>query len=1255
MAGSLLYVDFAVAPGAAPAPDAPAHLHALLVERAVDWLGRYVMRDDAMGWVEGYYEDAVAYAKRGDLWGVSNGRLVFHFTDFSGLHALGEIAFTHFFELSFSVLSPYLDAEARALGLTLTTAFRSPARITRTSTPLVCLGEHLYWVERDDEGSPVCLSRDDLPRRPVESLNEAEKGRVARVVATGACACPACDFVMPSLFGGDDPFGGSMDWGLGEGGALLEAGDWAGARRELLRGALSGAPWLGLPYELQLACTYALEGDKEGAFRFLRRVVEAGLDDPTYLARDADLANVRGPELDALIGAAPPYAAPKRAHDRRPATPVADVVPVLRGRLGSIARAAGVALRAADPRPHFLPTELSWLRDELAARELRPHIHELALACMHLEPGPTWADLSATLTLSIAPDACLSVIDGDGVERGVRGDGLVVERRTEGDVTLGRATPLEVSRLFADARDARLPQTLEQFDFDAPDPSGAAPAPDRLRSCWPGEADVERVVVTGRADVDAELQALTRHLQEIIQWVTHRDAPSAPRAHRSTRWTLAESRARTLTALVAAAEGTPGEVRIAWQRGPDAGPRTWTSVDAGHVRDQTRDDSMGLTRTDLVGCVPPDAVVRAAKALADAGFPTCGAPDAQLYAMGPTPRGHVALRVWGGFDVPLEVRFPVEALSRSPALDAAFTVLDAVRGSAQPRKAVRESLRLPASASRKGAAPWSMPLHLLVLGDLTGRPATAPVEDLVPLRVDAGNVEALHAKLAPGPATDAVWAGLRALAAAAREAGRADVVLHALDIPYADLHGDADDAPTAAKSGLFSQLVSRHLASWGGTPIDACLLAYDFLARDAELLRSMSIVADWGPTQLFARMPEGIAHRGHRLVSCDPFGAGSALIWAFRDDGLFREIDRLEPDAAVAFRGARLARHLSPIQLSASATHRGFDRVERRAKAWLSSQTGFGRPLSKFALVEEDDQLSTSAIEYSLHATYAGGAEGRARFLLHLGGPLADDPPAEISIAEAIDAHLQGGARVHSVALGGLVVTPTGEVVEEGTSLGPASGETLHRLAEALLPLLRDPPSNQGDELTIAVGGQRATRRVCARDLAARRLAQVRASVDGWAAATTLDLSGKRVSEKELLARLGEAVGLRVLRLADTGVTDGVLRALVELGLLAGLEVLDVHLNAEARDAGVIAVVSSPDARGLKALHLGWTGLTRVAARAMIESPYLTELGLLDVRRTGLHVHAEDWVDQGAVIGHTPRDPEVDELCSRFGERVWVE
>jgi hypothetical protein len=277
-------------------------------------------------------------------------------------------------------------------------------------------------------------------------------------------------------------------------------------------------------------------------------------------------------------------------------------------------------------------------------------------------------------------------------------------------------------------------------------------------------------------------------------------------------------------------------------------------------------------------------------------------------------------------------------------------------------------------------------------------------------------------------------------------------VIRILDVGIEDLRDDFDDAPDLISTGAYHHLLTE-------VPIDAVLVAEKLEIEDARWLQKLRLILEQGPTQLVARLPADTAGRdpppgipqGHRLlVDADPFETGVALIRAFGEDPRFLEIENMDPEVAVAFRGGRIARHLTPLQLAASETHRSFARVEQRAKAWLSSQTAFGRPMSECVLEETDDQLQSRSIEYTLRATFAGGALGRARFLLRLGTSLGDDPSLEVLLAEALRAVCRGEPATYHVEFRDLFLAQNGEVSLLGRNVGPASGESRHRLAEAL-------------------------------------------------------------------------------------------------------------------------------------------------------------------------------------------------------------
>jgi hypothetical protein len=127
---------------------------------------------------------------------------------------------------------------------------------------------------------------------------------------------------------------------------------------------------------------------------------------------------------------------------------------------------------------------------------------------------------------------------------------------------------------------------------------------------------------------------------------------------------------------------------------------------------------------------------------------------------------------------------------------------------------------------------------------------------------------------------------------------------------------------------------------------------------------------------------------------------------------------------------------------------------------------------------------------------------------------------------------------------------------------------------------------------------------------------------------------------------------LRRLSVPENAITGDGVMALANSELLTRLEELDLMGNPEIYDPAVIALVSSPKARNLKQLKLHATGISAKGLRAIVDSPHLDQIEWMELGGNSFNVDANDWVDQGAVIGHSPRDPEVDELLAKFGARV---
>lgn len=1290
MAGPVIVLQVAALPGRQPVPGAAERLHEMLVKHCIAWLEMHALQSDAMGWVEEYYSEAVAYAKREQMWGVDGDRLVYHFTDFTGLNQLGASAFAHWFELTLSLLDPYLQVLAEELGVRFSTRLPALDRIPTQAEALLELGKHFYWLEWPPvESKPILFSKEGVPRRTFESLDAKERETVERVAFTGACDCLGCGFVTPKFFAGGDPFGGSFDWGLKECEEAF-AEDVVRARRELALGALLGAPWEGFQYSIWMATTYAVQGARDDAFRWLRRAVDDGFQELEELKSDRDLASLRGPELDAFVGAGP---IGPRCRSWQANGSVLLARALLEGELARLARAAGSDLRGQGAYPNPLPTSFLLLLDELDSRDVRPPIDQLAFACQKLPPGERLAELATSLLLSVPVEFRLTV----GPES-VCGDGTILEA----DRVVGRLGREELSRLVLDARDARLAffQTPRESQLRPPNPTGAPPRPDRVTLSFPGEASIEREVAPSDQVEVPTLVALWKHFHSSVTWARHRHS-RGPKPLRSPIWNLAEQRERTLHALARAASGDAEGTTIWWHREPSQSVQTWNTLDSSHVRRREWQYEMPFWSSNPVGRVPGVEVVRIARALVEQGFPGCGVADADVFAVGRAPVGHVGLRVWAGFDVPVEVRFPGRALVDHPELAKLFERLDQARdkAAARPARPVRIEPVLPAETSKQ-AEPWTLPLQLLVLADFSGKRASVPLADVPALRVDEESFDSIRSRF-PGGASEqvAVWDGVRALTSAARSAGRDDIVIRILDVGIEDLRDDFDDAPDLVSSGAYQHLLTE-------VPIDAVLVTEKLEPPDVQWLQKLQLALEQGPTQLFGRLPADTEGRDRLLVDADPFATGVALIRAFGEDPRFLEIENMDPEVTIAFRGGRIARHLTPLQLAASETHRSFARVERRCKAWLSSQTAFGRPMSECVLEETDDQLQSRSIEYTLRAKFAGGALGRVRFLLRLGTSLGDDPALEVLLAEALRAACRGEPVTYRVEFRDLFLAESGDVSLLGRWVGPASGESRHRLAEALLAALEKKTSGGRAGVRVALGERDVVLALPDSDPVLQRLAEVRASVrlpslqlmvESRDAATLASLLGAVESDRiewltigvnghigasgaatiasstalgqlrELEIRGCNEIGsaglaalagssrlplLRRLSVPENAITGDGVMALANSELLARLEELDLTGNPEIYDPAVIALVSSANASKLKQLKLYATGIQTKGLRAIVDSPYLDQIECMELGGNSFNVDANDWVDQGAVIGHSPRDPEVDELLARFGARV---
>lgn len=199
----------------------------------------------------------------------------------------------------------------------------------------------------------------------------------------------------------------------------------------------------------------------------------------------------------------------------------------------------------------------------------------------------------------------------------------------------------------------------------------------------------------------------------------------------------------------------------------------------------------------------------------------------------------------------------------------------------------------------------------------------------------------------------------------------------------------------------------------------------------------------------------------------------------------------------------------------------------------------------------------------------------------------------------------------------------------------------------ALLPSLLVCPGLDGvRELSLAVNGH-----VGSTGAAAIASAPMLGNLQELSIAGYNGIGGRGLAA---LAASTTLVSLSVLAITENQVTDDGLLALAASERLAGLEELDLTNNPEVYDAGVSAIVSTPRAARLKRLRVGWTGVTARVIRALVDSPFLQALELLDLRRTGINVEESDWVDQGAVIGSTPRDSEVDELRAKFGSNLLI-
>lgn len=1099
MGGTTVTVRFA-RDARAPA-DAAGQLHEHVSASVVAWLEQHLHTE--LGWLEEYFSGAKRYATERGLWGPGSdpGELTYFFPDFAGLHHLGAGAMSHWFELALATLHPYLGVRADELGLRLLDPPRGADRLASTprDAPLVQLGPHTYWVECSRDGAPpgsepVLFSRDDLPRRALASLSPEERALVERVLLHRLCQCDLCSYVRPKAWGGRDPWGGSFDFGMSAGEALLRGGEHGAARRELARGAMLGAPWEGWQYAVWIACTYAPHAETDPAARahaqrWLARSLADGHDGPDALVDDEDLAPLRGPELDALIarGARPPTTLPT---DGSPAG-LGRAHALISGRLSLLASVAGAELRGDGMGPLPLPPPASFrlLVEQLRREDALAPLAEVAALCMRAPScGATFAQLTERLELSFDADLSITVSEASvvaardvdersPVEVTVWGDRRVTERdaATGAERRVGTLTPLELTRLACDAYDARLDEVRvpPASRLADPSPGGGPPPASRLTVRLPGAPPHWCEALSPQGGDAATYFALAHHVEGVTRWARYRastesggDVEAPPRFP---SWTIAEQRARTLRRLEAAARGDATAVEIAWHGPATETEAAWFSLEGAAVFRRASRTDPPFHATKRQGEVSPAELVHVARELLRLGFPTLGVPGAERDPVARPRAGCVGLRVSARHDVGVAVELPAEALAEHLPLASLFRRLEQIVTDARRRDPRRRELVLPAlprSRSSGRDAPWTLPLRVLVLADLRGERARGPLDDVPMLRVSSETVAACRDRMLAGKGVDAVpvWRDIEALCATARDAS-ADVVVDLLDVGLEDLRDDLDDAVDLGRSGLARHLVAATLDADGATPIDAVLLSMELGRRDATYLNKLETLLENGPMQAFARFPDGVARTRHRLVDVEPFLAGRALVRAFSDDPCCRTIEGLPGASAATFAVARVARHLSPLQLASG--DRSFDGVARRANGWLSSQSGFGRALSSHALVEEDDQLSSTAISYTLRVKFELGLEASVPFLLRLGGPIDAEPGGDAVVAEAVLAAADGAVTTHDLVAGGSTGPGTGAWLRLASSgaaalvelvggaarevpLGPAGGEAFVRLTEAL-------------------------------------------------------------------------------------------------------------------------------------------------------------------------------------------------------------
>lgn len=377
-------VEVGVRLGRSATSDALGKVHELLVRTVERWLdvnlrsGYARIRGD-------YYPSARSYAAERGLWGPAadgSPRLTYFFSDFTGLEHLGAEAMSHWFELVLTLVREPIEPFLHELDATIDLALPSPDRYVcrHLEMPLVELSAgdddtELYWLQWPESGrpsvdEPVLFSSEGVPRRSLASLSEKERRDVEIAATIRQCGCSACDMLRSWYWQGFDGWGRLFDFGWNEGVARFEAGDFRGARAELLEGLLSGAPLAQEGYGVWIASTLSREGDGARALWWLRYAVAHGWKHLDDLRADADLAHARGAELDALIARGPR------------SLPTAD-----RGKAANVPAAwalfgdemlarRGVALHHALGKtgdyPSPPPPDFGKLLDDLEARGARP-------------------------------------------------------------------------------------------------------------------------------------------------------------------------------------------------------------------------------------------------------------------------------------------------------------------------------------------------------------------------------------------------------------------------------------------------------------------------------------------------------------------------------------------------------------------------------------------------------------------------------------------------------------------------------------------------------------------------------------------------------------------------------------------------------------------------------------------------------------------------------------------------------------------